>query len=253
MATLFGVAADSGRWHAQSPGCGGDDEIRAAWLSRAWPGRSLVAAAPALARVAPMSVDFRVCFFGDSFVAGTGDAGQAGWVGRVMASAVRAGVTATGYNLGIRGDSFSDVADRLVGEASLRFRAGDRHVIVLSAGVNDTPEGDGFADWQPGAVAGLDRVADLCARHDWAAFVVGPPLVGDDARNVRIGALSDACREACAQRSLTYLDVSSALEGDAEWREAVRRGDGVHPDDSGYQQLADIIESTFIDWLSQLR
>lgn len=200
-----------------------------------------------------MSVDFRVCFFGDSFVAGTGDAGQAGWVGRVMASAVRAGVTATGYNLGIRGDSFSDVADRLVGEASLRFRAGDRHIIVLSAGVNDTPEVDGVADWQPGAVAGLDRVADLCVRHGWTAFVVGPPLVGNDARNVRIGALSAALKERCAQRSLPYLDMSAALAGDTAWQEAVRCGDGVHPDDSGYQQLADIIGSPFIRWLDQLR
>jgi lysophospholipase L1-like esterase len=63
----------------------------------------------------------RICFFGDSFVNGTGDDDGLGWVGRVVARARQGGRDVTAYNLGIRRDTSADVAARWVGEARLRL------------------------------------------------------------------------------------------------------------------------------------
>jgi acyl-CoA thioesterase-1 len=57
----------------------------------------------------------RICFFGDSFVNGTGDDDALGWVGRAVASARHAGRDVTAYNLGVRGDTSADVAARCAG------------------------------------------------------------------------------------------------------------------------------------------
>src|SRR5437773_118332 len=63
----------------------------------------------------------RICFFGDSFVNGTGDDEGLGWVGRVVARARQDGRDVTGYNLGIRANTSADVAARWAGEARLRI------------------------------------------------------------------------------------------------------------------------------------
>ena len=46
--------------------------------------------------------DLRVCFLGDSLVAGVGDPDGLGWVGRLVAGAFAAGAPLTAYPLGIR-------------------------------------------------------------------------------------------------------------------------------------------------------
>ncbi len=49
-----------------------------------------------------MIADLRVCFLGDSFVAGVGDPEHLGWVGRVAARTNRGGQPLTAYGLGVR-------------------------------------------------------------------------------------------------------------------------------------------------------
>src|SRR5689334_860809 len=79
----------------------------------------------------------RICFFGDSFVNGTGDDDALGWVGRVVADARRAGCDLTAYNLGIRRNTSADVAARWEGEARLRLPADCDGRLVFSFGAND--------------------------------------------------------------------------------------------------------------------
>jgi acyl-CoA thioesterase-1 len=59
------------------------------------------------------SEDLRICFIGDSFVAGVGDETALGWTGRLLARSAEAGRPATGYNLGIRRNTSTDIRARL--------------------------------------------------------------------------------------------------------------------------------------------
>ena len=72
-----------------------------------------------------MAAPIRVCFFGDSFVNGTGDDACLGWVGRACAAGRRNGMDLTCYNLGIRGDTSADVLRRWEHEARARLAPGD--------------------------------------------------------------------------------------------------------------------------------
>ncbi|HAC63570.1 MAG TPA: G-D-S-L family lipolytic protein, partial [Cyanothece sp. UBA12306] len=84
----------------------------------------------------------KVIALGDSLVYGYGDPVGGGWIERLrrqwMADAQQGHVL---YNLGIRGDRVSQVAERLEGE--FRYRGELRNqvpdLIILSVGVNDSP------------------------------------------------------------------------------------------------------------------
>src|SRR5690606_27298725 len=59
-----------------------------------------------------VSNDLRICFVGDSFVAGVGDPEALGWSGRLTVDAHAAGVAPTAYNLGVRRQTSTDIAGR---------------------------------------------------------------------------------------------------------------------------------------------
>ncbi|MGF0114910.1 GDSL-type esterase/lipase family protein [Promicromonospora sp. Marseille-Q5078] len=192
--------------------------------------------------------DVRVCFAGDSFVAGTGDATGLGWVGRVTAAALARGHRLTAYNLGVRGETSGQVADRLAGELPPRLSAGDEHRVVLAFGVNDTVEQDGRPRL-PNArsVDALHRAIDAAGRA--ATLVVGPPAVDDDDQNCRLRQLGDLFSRACADRGVPWVDTFGPTVGETTWRQQVRAGDGFHPDAAGYAVLASVVERPFLAWL----
>lgn len=58
---------------------------------------------PATLTTSPLVLtDLRVCFVGDSFVAGVGDPQHLGWTGRIAARTYQAGQPLTSYVLGVR-------------------------------------------------------------------------------------------------------------------------------------------------------
>src|SRR3954468_8388553 len=90
-----------------------------------------------------MTDDLRVCFVGDSFVAGTGDPEHRGWVGRLAAATTAAGRVLTLYNLGVRRQTSEEVAARWAGECAARLPPGADCRVVVSVGVNDATEENG--------------------------------------------------------------------------------------------------------------
>ena len=82
----------------------------------------------------------RICFIGDSFVAGAGDDDCLGWPGRLCAAARQAGHDLTLYNLGIRRDTSADIAARWEAEARARLPAEHDGRLVFLFGVNDCVE-----------------------------------------------------------------------------------------------------------------
>jgi len=192
--------------------------------------------------------DVRVCFFGDSFVAGVGDTSGLGWVGRVTVAALAAGHRLTSYNLGVRRDTSTQVAARIPVEAPPRLAGADDSRLVLSAGVNDTTEVDGHprasVEETVEAVAVALRVVGR-----GRLLVVGPPATADTAQNERIVLRDHALRTEADRLGVRFLSSFGGTIADPTWQREVAAGDGFHPDAGGYRVLAAIIEPVFLDWL----
>jgi lysophospholipase L1-like esterase len=201
-----------------------------------------------------VDADRRVLFFGDSFVAGVGDPGGLGWVGRVVAASYRAGLPLTAYDLGVRRDTSLDVEARWRAEALARTHDAAAYGVVLGLGVNDTTEEDGELRVAPGvAVDALGRILGGAAQLGLRAFVVGPAPVGEPAQDDRIRALSQALEPVAAEHGAPFVAVAEALCVSAAWRSEAAAGDGAHPGAGGYEELAGLVlAGGWLDWLASL-
>lgn len=201
----------------------------------------------------PVPVDeVRVLFFGDSFVAGAGDPTALGWVGRVAAAAM----PLTAYNLGVRGETSVAVAARWAAEAAPRLATPAPCALVLSVGANDAiADATGTLCVAPATSADtVGRILDEASDAGLSAFVVGPPPVGDDAADARIGDLTVHLAGVCAARDTPFVPVADRLRADPAWRREAAANDGAHPATGGYARLAELVlEGGFIAWLDGVR
>ncbi|NAZ76205.1 G-D-S-L family lipolytic protein [Kineococcus sp. T13] len=198
--------------------------------------------------------DVRICFVGDSFVAGAGDAQHLGWAGRLAADSHTDGHPLTSYNLGVRRDTSSDVLARWRTECTPRLPAGCRAAVVFSFGVNDTTLEDGAPRTAPDAsLANLHALLEQAHSTGWPVLVAGPPAIHDEEQNERTAAVDTAFARVCAQHQTPYVSVLPALRAHPVWRRQVREGDGAHPGAEGYQVLTALLLPTWQTWLTSLR
>jgi lysophospholipase L1-like esterase len=195
--------------------------------------------------------DLRVCFVGDSFVAGVGDPEHLGWTGRLCAGSERAGLPVTRYVLGVRRQTTAEVAERWAVECRPRLADGDWEPrVVLSTGVNDTTEEDGEPRLHPHeSVAALTGMLTGAAAVGWPVLVVGPPATADAAQNRRIADLDDRFAQACREHGVPYVPVVAALAADPTWTAEAAAGDGAHPGADGYAVLTGLVRPHWQRWL----
>lgn len=183
----------------------------------------------------------RICFFGDSFVNGTGDDDCLGWPGRLCAEARSRGRDVTMYNLGIRRNTSGDVAARWKGEAAARLPPEHDGRLMFSFGVNDcvleegrprVPEEEALANTQA-------ILAQACATRP--TMMIGPPWTGEASLDERVRRLSDRLGPICHELSVPYLPIFSQLVDVEVWRDEAQHGDGVHPNRGGYAMIYDAI------------
>lgn len=184
----------------------------------------------------------RICFFGDSFVNGTGDDGGLGWVGLVVAHGRRQGRDLTAYNLGIRRDTSEDVETRWLAEARRRLVPGVEHRLLFAFGANDcTPAEGGCRVPQARAIAAASRILERAVGMA-PTVVVGPaPVLDDLETDRRIHDLAAAQAALCGRLGVPFLAVHGFIEACAPWRREARAGDGSHPNSGGYAALAEYI------------
>ncbi len=197
--------------------------------------------------------DIRICFFGDSFVTGTGDPTYLGWVGRACAAMTSPHYQLTAYNLGIRGNTSEQIEVRWLAEATKRFPDDTDNRVVFSFGTNDNRVENGIR-----FVEEKDSV--LCARRIltqakamFPSLLVGPPPVADENMNCRSEKLSANYSKLCAELDVPYLDVYQSLRTNALWMQEVAAVDGAHPAASGYLALSQLITqwSAWKRWFAQ--
>jgi len=188
-------------------------------------------------------MELRIAFLGDSFVLGTGDPTQLGWVGRVSASARERGHDVTAYNLGIRRDTSADVASRWQREAVPRLPSIYPRLLVFSFGINDCVFEDGRARVPPAQTA-INAEAVLREATGFApCLFIGPPPTGEHVLNDRIRDAGARLAAVCRDAEVPFLDSFAALLASPVWMREVAAGDGAHPGASGYDALAALVEA----------
>jgi len=196
---------------------------------------------------------FRICFIGDSFVNGTGDDENLGWVGRLCAAAATAGHDITCYNLGIRRDTSGDVLARWQQEIERRRPPEGALHLIFSFGSNDCILDHVTGKPRLSPEQSLANAAAIlaAARRDYPVLMVGPLPVGDDGADRRIARLSRGLAMLCENLGTPYLEVFAAMAGCTEWRVEAAARDGAHPNAKGYAALAAVIGAwpAWQDWL----
>ncbi|MFE7743279.1 GDSL-type esterase/lipase family protein [Nocardia sp. NPDC057455] len=197
-----------------------------------------------------MSRDLRVCFVGDSFVAGVGDPACLGWAGRLASAAHAEGVALTAYNLGVRRQTSAAIVRRFRAECAPRLPEGVDARVVVSFGVNDAMHENGSRRVTlDESVANLSELLAQAAEQGWPVLMVAPPPIADDEHNARTAVLDERFAQVCAGAEVPYVRVHQPLRADAVWSAEVRAGDGAHPGAAGYDKLAALIAPQWHAWL----
>ena len=194
--------------------------------------------------------DVRVCFVGDSYVAGVGDGSGLGWVGRLASHAHAAGLPLTVYNLGIRGHTAVDVAERLPDEVTRRVKPGTDTRVVLAYGLNDVALAGGSVRVSAAdSLAATSRSLGWLAASRLPAIFVGPPTIGEAAMDSRSEALDLLLAERAEAHAVGYVSVFGRLANDPVWLKEVRAGDGAHPGSPGYQRYFEAVREPLIRFI----
>lgn len=197
-----------------------------------------------------MSIDLRICFAGDSFVAGVGDPEALGWSGRLTVDAYTGGVAPTTYNLGVRRQTSTDIAGRWQAECRQRLPREVHGRVVFSFGVNDTMLIEGRTRVDAGtSVANLREMLAGAHAESWPVLVVGPPPVDDAQHNHRTAELDERYSRVCAAHGVPYVSSCHRLAADPVWTAQVRAGDGAHPGAAGYTVFAELLLPVWRAWL----
>ena len=185
----------------------------------------------------------RICFLGDSFVSGAYDSECLGWVGRISAAARSRGHDLSPYNLGIRGETSLQLAERWHSEASLRNSALQELKLIFQFGMNDVREVDGKPQVEKSQSIAAARTI-LSRASPWKpTLMVGPPAVNDEPRHERVSSISRELASLCAELDVPYFDSCSALGNSGLWRRDIAEVDGTHPSAAGYAEWARLIEN----------
>ena len=195
----------------------------------------------------------RICFFGDSFVNGTGDDEALGWPGRLVAAARHRGLDVSFYNLGIRRDTSDDIAARWQDEARRRLPDGCNPRLAFSFGTNDCAAAD-IGEARVPLARSLNNAEEIltAARSFAPTRMIGPPPpLRDAVANGRLAALSREIAELCARLDLPFLETATFVGQCEPWRREVAAGDGAHPNKLGYAALTQYIAAwpAFAQWL----
>ncbi|MBE9228712.1 lipase [Phormidium sp. LEGE 05292] len=190
----------------------------------------------------PLS-NVQICFVGDSFVNGTGDSECLGWTGRICSTAIKQGHDITYYNLGIRRETSTDIAERWFEEVARRLPESCDRRILFSFGVNDTTIENGKPRVELSKTKENTLQILSIAKNLFSILMVSPPPIVEVEQNSRIETLSQELAIICEQLNVPYLDVFTPLQKSEFWLKEVAANDSYHPNAAGYSAYANLVQN----------
>lgn len=197
----------------------------------------------------------RVCFIGDSYVDGTGDPACLGWVGRVCQQAWAQEQQLTNYNLGIRGETSTLLAQRWRRECEIRLPEACPNLLVFMFGINDIAERIGVGRRVEHPLSASNARMIIQEARDWTNTLwVGPPPANEaccpqsplpgvsfDFRNDRLLALNAEFRSIARELAVPYLDIATPLSINKKYLKSQTEGDQMHCGPEGYSEIAELV------------
>jgi len=185
--------------------------------------------------------DIRICYIGDSFVKGIGDPHKLGWTGRLSYMSQNSQRAITHYNLGVRGDTSTNILTRWEREAKVRLPNFSINCVIFSFGVNDTIVEKGIT--RVPIAQSMKNLRDILgvAKVKYNILMIGPPPIDNEQQNISIKAYDEAYNSVCNMLGVNYLSIFDKLVNDEVWMSDVRDNDHVHPRANGYELLSQYI------------
>jgi len=204
----------------------------------------------------------KLFFVGDSITAGAWD-DKGGWANRLIGKVMEKSIDSSykyatfyclPYNLGISGNTTTDVLLRLESEIEARIKEDQAIEIIFSIGVNDAllkvKEQENltplliFESNVKRLIKKARKVADRVSFIGLLPVVdhILNPLPWDDTlayRNQDVKAYDDALEKACHEYKVRFLPLFEIMSNREDYESLLQ--DGIHPNTKGHEVLSDII------------
>lgn len=202
---------------------------------------------------------YGITIFGDSITFGRGDNLNRGWCGRLRKYFEAKDYYNCLYNQGIPGDTTNGLLKRIDAEAKSRLRYvrdEDRHVIIISIGINDSKyvgkehkELISFEDFKKN----IDLLIEKAKKYTSEVLFIGLTPVDEKFAlnyenksfpNKRIEAFNNIIRECCQEKDIPYLNMFKEFSK-LEYKTLL--GDGLHPNPKGYEKMYELVKEFLIE------
>ena len=195
---------------------------------------------------------YSISVFGDSITFGRGNNINRGWVGRLRKVFEQKDPYNAVYNLGVPGDTSKDLVKRFDVEASSRIkylREGDRHVIILAIGLNDSRLNKGKVETSlKDFEKNVNSLIKKAKKHTKEILIIGLTPVDEiltkdyedtSFSNERIQKYNDLLREISFKQGIPFLDIFSEL---SLINYEILLKDGLHPNSEGYKEIFELVK-----------
>jgi len=201
--------------------------------------------------------DLRICFVGDSYISGTGDERCLGWIGRLCERRFTRDIRLSFYNLGIRGETTPEIADRWEGECKTRLSGGADNRVVLQFGINDIAEvaGSGRHVEEDASVEAAEALVTEVSNLYPTLWIGLPPAneacspmfpsTGVELSFKQSDAIALNRRFVASAQKLNvpYFDLQTPLLANRDYMNSLTRGDKMHCDGTGYAMIASLVNN----------
>lgn len=192
-----------------------------------------------------------ICVFGDSITWGAFDNEKGGWVERLRTSLWRKDIDV--YNLGVSGDTTTDLLERFEVECKAR----EPDVILISIGINDSQHINnlprtGLARFK----SNIQKLIEIGQKFTSKIAFLGFNPVDESKTtpipwspekhytNGNIQKYNDIVKSVCGENNLPFIGIFE------EWMKVNYRElleDGLHPNSKGHQKIFEIVKEFLVE------
>ena len=201
----------------------------------------------------------KILVFGDSITYGQRDLEMGGWVNRLrLALAHDSSITSCHvFNMGISGQSTTEILERLERECAGRVLDDANNIIVIAAGINDTQilEGEIVND-EEAFMSNVRSLIEIAKSFTDKVIYLGLTPVDDSRtdpvywdrtrawKSELVESYDTIISEICSDMGVRYVYVYDQID-------AATNEDGLHPSEAGHIILAEIMGNVIYDYLKK--